>query len=173
MVVRIGRKLIWTLLAICLLLTIVLILLNFTGYQSPSILKLFNLKPKPVVTIGNWIVLPEKDFSGKTLVIMSGGMTLNRVIYQPIKLTNGYEAISYQNGNELSVSSRFVIFDLPYSDRNELSNEAITKYRLDKPFKEIYYCGNLAQPLTIASANKIINENKLKTTCQQINGFLY
>lgn len=173
MVIRIGRKLIWILLIICLILTAVLIILNFAGYQNRDYLNLFNIKKVKETTVGNWIVLPVKDFTGKTLVIMSDGLTLNRVVYQPLKLENGYEAINYQNGKGLKLSSRFIVFDLPYSDRNELSNEAITKYRIDKPFEEIYYCGNLAEPLTITNANKIIKENKLKSTCQQLNGFLF
>lgn len=172
MVLNVGKKLIWVLIFLTLILAILLVILYGLGYLGlgQNFWQLTILPGQPNPTIGHWIVFPEKNYAGLTLVVINNGKTLAREIYQPTKLANGYEAINSQNGIEdLGISSNFVIFDLPYSDRNELSNQAISKYRIDKPFKEIYYC---EQPLTEAKTNELINNNNLNSVCQQLNGFL-
>lgn len=177
MVLNIGKKLIWTLLIISLILLAILIILNYLGIINQK--KLSNLwseveEENFSLAISPWLVLPEKDYSGMTLVVMEGGKTLAREIYQPLKLVDGYEALVTSDLNvSVGLTSRFVIYNLPYSDRNELSSEALNKYLVDKPFKEIYYCGDTPEPLTEEKANQLIAEKKLATYCQQINGFLF
>lgn len=173
MVLRIGKKLIWLLIFVSLILAILLVILYRLGYLNIGDFgsNIFSSSIIPSRSIGHWLVLPEKDYTGLTLVVMINGKAMAREFYQPIKLANGYEAINSQNGLEnLGVSSNFIIFNLPYSDRNELSDQAITKYRIDKPFKEIYYC---EQPITVDKANQLIIANNVTTACQQLNGFLF
>lgn len=173
MILRISKKLIWVLLVITLILALLLVILYSLGYLNftKADWNFFEKETTPVSTIGHWLVLPEEDYSGLTLVVINNGKTLAREIYQPLKLDNGYEAINSQNGaEEFGISSNFIIFNLPFSDRNELSNQAISKYRVDKPFKEIYYC---EQPITQEKANQLITANNLTASCQRINGFLY
>lgn len=174
MILRIGKKLIWTLLIICLILAVILVILQL--WVGKNFKFNFNWSDKEVIkpSIGEWIVMPEKDYSNLTLVVMQDSKTLARQIYQSIKLEKGYEIITPQDGLvNTNLANRLLIFNLPYSDRNELSNEAMKKYQIAKPFKEIYYCGDLKEALTKELANKLIEENKLGTTCQQINGFLF
>ena len=169
MIIRIGKNLIWALIVISLILAMILVILYFLGYQNQD-----QQVATELPTIGKWIVLPQKDFSGLTLVVVQDGKTLEREIYKSVKLIDGYESISSKHGpNQFNLSNKFIIFDLPFSDRNELSEEALANYIIDQPFKEIYYCGDLTYPLTRISANQLIRENKLATNCQQINGFLF
>lgn len=177
MVLNISKKLIWILLIITLILLVVLIILNFLyASDQKNLSSLWGEIEEEgyYQAISHWIVFPEKDYSGMTMVVMEGSKTLARETYQPLKLVDGYEAIITTDltaGD--SLTSRFAIYDLPYSDRNELSSEALNKYLVDKPFKEIYYCGNTPELLTEEKANQLITEKTLATYCQQINGFLF
>lgn len=169
MITRIGKNLIWILIAISLILALLLVILYFLGYQKQN-----QNNEVETPTIGKWIVLSEKDYTGLTLVVVQDGKTLERELYKSVKLINNYESINSEYGpNQFNLTNKFIIFDLPYSDRNELSSEALANYIIDSPFEEIYYCGDLTQPLTKEYANKIISENKLSIECQQINGFLF
>jgi NADH:ubiquinone oxidoreductase subunit 3 (subunit A) len=169
MIIRIGKNLIWILVIISLILAVLLAILYFLGYQQQE-----QNKKSELPTIGKWIVLSKEDYSGLTLVVVQDGKTLEREPYKSVKLINGYESINSEHGpNQFNLSNRFIIFDLPFSDRNELTDEVLTSYIIDNPFDEIYYCGDLTYPLTITNANQIISDDKLTTSCTEINGFLF
>jgi hypothetical protein len=184
MAIRIGKKLIWIMAIVCVVLAVVLIVFYCLGYFNdinkwqtllPDVLKTSKTELiMPVATVGPWIVKPDKDYSGKTLVAIQNNATVARVMYQSDKLPNGYEVINLGEANApLGLSSRFIIFNLPFSDTNELPSEAINKYKINQPFEEIYYCVDLAQPLTLEYATQLASENNLKTVCKELNGFLF
>jgi len=168
MIDRLTKKIIWSLIIVSLILTIMLLILYFLGLQEKR--KQQNQAP----TIGSWIVMPKQDYSGLTLVTVQDGKTLDREFYQSVKLDQGYEAISSKYGPVTgSLSNKFIIFNLPYSDRNELTDEILVNYEVSQPFSEIYYCGDIGYPLTVAKANQIIDFTGLENVCRQINGFLF
>jgi hypothetical protein len=136
---RTAKKLIWILAGLCLILTAALMLLLIFGYFS---------KPNASEPAGQqdqktglvWVVLPNKNYDGLTLVVNDGGKVIFRDAYQGVKLNKGYEMLVDVMGPQVTgVNKNFVIYNLTFSERNELSAEALKNYLVADPFLEIYY----------------------------------